>query len=68
MNLKQAIFHAESVAHLQGFEEEILPLVEKAKEMYNLLKSYDNIEPHDEVGEHGFISDVYDFIKNNPFD
>lgn len=35
--LKKALFDAESVANLQGFEWEILPLADTARFMYQLL-------------------------------
>ena len=38
-NLRTAIFNAETVAHLKGYEVEILPLVDMAKLFYILLKA-----------------------------
>jgi hypothetical protein len=35
--IKKIIFNAESVAHLKGFEEEILPLVDFTKELVRLV-------------------------------
>jgi hypothetical protein len=38
MNIKELIFVAESVAHLQGYEREILPLTDRVREMYSIMK------------------------------
>jgi hypothetical protein len=40
--LKKLIFAAESVAHLQGYEREILPLTDKVREMEEAIKAHLN--------------------------
>lgn len=40
--IKELIFKAESVAHLQGYEKEILPLTDKVREMHDAIKAHLN--------------------------
>lgn len=39
--LLKIIFNAESVAHLQGYEREILPATDLIKEMIDILAKHD---------------------------
>ena len=41
MNIKDNIFLAESVAHMRGFEEEILPVVDFSREALEIFKTMD---------------------------
>lgn len=37
--LKEIIFNAETVAHMKGYEREILPATDAIKELYRLLEA-----------------------------
>lgn len=72
-NLKELIFAAESVAHLQGYEREILPLTDKVREMYKLMK---DLNSYWVVSANGIYDKDVDiitdkiekFIEANPLD
>ncbi len=73
MNLKQAIFNAEAVAHLKGYEQEILPLTDKVREMYDIMQRMNTVSITacsglDDDYLNPILVEFIEFMRNNPMD